>query len=221
MKQSQKRSQKQPTVTACFPTFIYRAPLAKSASTGGLKLRRELRREADILREIDAEGLSWSEKNYPLGYTSYGSMDRLHKSSPTFSSLEKEIDRHVSSYARKQKWDLRQGRLEMSSCWINVMPAGAAHSLHLHPLSVVSGTFYVQVPKGSSPIKFEDPRLERFMAQPPRLASALATLQPFLEMSPKEGDVILFESWLRHEVPALRSGFKSERISVSFNYDWI
>lgn len=206
---------KRSTITTCFPTFIYQAPLMKPA------LGKDLLREADILQKIDDDGIEWSEKNYPRGYTSYGSMDRLHKSSPTFSELEQAIDRHVRVFARKQKWDLRQGRLEMSSCWINIMPAGAAHSLHLHPLSVVSGTFYVRVPKGSSPLKFEDPRLERFMAQPPRLASAKAALQPFLQLTPKEGDVILFESWLRHEVPALGSQFKGERISVSFNYDWI
>lgn len=217
---------KQPTVTACFPTFIYQAPLAKSARAEGRSpsrqsLKRELSRECEILRKIDEDGLSWSEKNYPNGYTSYGSMDRLHKSSPTFSALETELDRHVAAFSQKQKWDLQQGRLEMSSCWINIMPAGAAHSLHLHPLSVVSGTFYLQVPKGSSPIKFEDPRLERFMAQPPRLSGAPKTLQPFIELEPKEGDVILFESWLRHEVPALGRRFKGERISISFNYDWL
>jgi uncharacterized protein (TIGR02466 family) len=30
--------------------------------------------------------------------------------------------------------------------------------------------------------------------------------------------VILFESWLRHEVPPAR--FSGERVSVSFNYAW-
>jgi len=30
--------------------------------------------------------------------------------------------------------------------------------------------------------------------------------------------VILFESWLRHEVPPAR--FAGERISISFNYAW-
>lgn len=109
----------------------------------------------------------------------------------------------------------------MSSCWVNVMPAGAAHSLHLHPLSVVSGAFYVAVPKNASPIKFEDPRLDRFMAQPPRSPKAPLAMQPFVTLTPREGDLILFESWLRHEVPPLKPGVRGERISVSFNYDWI
>jgi uncharacterized protein (TIGR02466 family) len=34
----------------------------------------------------------------------------------------------------------------------------------------------------------------------------------------RAGDLVLFESWLRHEVPAAR--FTGERISISFNYRW-
>ena len=33
------------------------------------------------------------------------------------------------------------------------------------------------------------------------------------------GTVILFESWLRHEVPA--NPTVEERVSVSFNYAWV
>lgn len=200
-----------------FPTFIYQAPLASTDRT----LLRELRRESDIIRKIDQDGIEWSEKNYPRGFTSYGSMDKLHESSPTFGDLEKNLNRHVAKFARKQQWDLKSGRLKMSSCWVNIMPAGAAHSLHLHPLSVVSGTYYVSMPKGSSPIQFEDPRLERFMAQPPRLPNSRRELQPFVTLEPREGEVVLFESWLRHGVPPLREGLKGDRVSVSFNYDWV
>lgn len=198
-----------------FPTFVYQSPL------GPRSIRRELLREAKIIRSVDEDGRAWSEKNYPRGFTSYGSWDKLHQTSPSFAELEKQIDRHVAAFARKQQWDLGGGALRMSSCWVNLMPSGASHSLHLHPLSVVSGTYYVATPKGSSPIKFEDPRLDRFMAQPPRHAKAVRALQPFITLEPREGDVILFESWLRHEVPPLREGLRGDRISVSFNYDWI
>lgn len=198
-----------------FPTFIYQARLAKNPAA----LVREIKREASIIRKIDTDGIIWSKQNYTDGFTSYGSMDQLHESSPTFADLEKRLDRHVLKFARKQNWDLQGGRLKMSTCWVNIMPAGAAHSLHLHPLSVVSGTFYISTPKGSSPFKFEDPRMDRFMAQPPRTTKS--RLQPFAEITPRVGDVVLFESWLRHEVPRMDRSMKEERISVSFNYDWI
>jgi uncharacterized protein (TIGR02466 family) len=198
-----------------FPTLIYQAPLLEPRSL----LLREIGRETSIIRKIDTEGIAWSEQNYTDGFTSYGSMDKLHQSSPTFAELEKAIDRHVSKFARKQNWDLGGGRLRMSTCWVNVMPLGAAHGLHLHPLSVVSGTFYVTTPRGSSPLKFEDPRMDKFMAQPPRKAQS--KLQPFTTITPREGDLVLFESWLRHEVPRMAKSVKQDRVSVSFNYDWV
>ena len=209
-----------------FPTLIYQADLFQSSlaerklrSSPFKELLKEIRRETSILRKIDSDGLEWSATNYIDGFTTYGSMDKLHQSSPTFAELEKKLDRHVAAFARKQNWDLGGGSLAMSSCWVNVMPKGAAHSMHLHPLSIVSGTFYVTVPRGSSPIKFEDPRLDRFMAQPPRTPQS--KLQPFVTIQPKEGEVILFESWLRHEVSRIDESVKSERVSVSFNYDWV
>jgi uncharacterized protein (TIGR02466 family) len=90
------------------------------------------------------------------------------------------------------------------------------HSLHLHPLSTISGTYYVQVPRGSPGIKFEDPRLDRFMAAPPRRADAAA--QGWVTVAAQPGAVVLFESWLRHEVVPNPS--QQERVSVSFNYSW-
>ncbi len=104
----------------------------------------------------------------------------------------------------------------MTDCWVNVMPAGVAHSLHLHPASVVSGTYYVAVPRGAGVLKFEDPRLSRLMAAPPRRGTAPPGLRAHVSMPARSGEVILFESWLRHEVPPAR--YAGERISVSFNY---
>jgi len=207
-----------------FPTRIYQASLSSvrgAQSRDAIRLRRDLERDSLTIREIDDEGLIWSEKNYRGGFTSYGSLDTLHAQFPPFAELEKYLDRHVLKFAKLQNWDLQGGRLKMVSCWVNIMPAGASHSLHLHPLAVVSGTFYVATPKGTSPIKFEDPRLDKFMAQPPRHPRAPQSEQAFFEIQPKTGDVVLFESWLRHEVPTVPLDAKQERISISFNYDWV
>ena len=84
---------------------------------------------------------------------------------------------------------------------------------------MISGTYYVDVPKDASSIKFEDPRLERMMAAPPRKADSKIANRPFVELQPQSGQFAMWESWLRHEVPANRSA--KDRISVSFNYDWV
>jgi uncharacterized protein (TIGR02466 family) len=135
-----------------------------------------------------------------------------------FAALEKALDPQVKAYALALGYDLRGRKLQMTDCWVNMMAGAVTHGLHLHPLSFISGTYYVQVPRGAAAIKFEDPRLDRFMAAPPRRADLPPREQLHVSVKPKAGQVVLFESWLRHEVPA--SFTVQERISVSFNYAW-
>lgn len=198
-------------VSAHFATLIYQAPLL---SRGLAAFNAELLADALKIRDYDEAGRAWSAINYPGGYTSYGSLDQLHRFSSTFDRLRQRIDRHVRRFAQALEWDLDPNELVMTDCWINLMPRGVAHGFHLHPQSLISGTYYVQMPKGASPLKFEDPRLSRMMAAPPRRAEAREGLH--LSKPAKAGDVILFESWLRHEVPASR--IDALRVSVSFNY---
>lgn len=197
-----------------FGTAVYTAVLFREFR----KFNRELVREIHQLREFDVEGRRWSRRNYPGGYTSYGSMDQLHRFSSTFIELETRIDRHVKAMARRLDWDLGKASLQMTDCWVNCMPKGVQHSLHLHPNSVISGTYYVVTPKGCAGLKFEDPRLSRMMAAPPLRADARPENQRFVTYPAVAGNVTLFESWLRHEVPA--NPLRSERISISFNYAW-
>ena len=200
---------------AWFSTFIYCAPLQ---SVRIARLNDELASECAQLRDYDTAGRRWSAKNYPGGYTSYASMNELHRFSSTFALLEKRITGHVHRFARALELDLRGRTIRMTDFWVNIMPASAAHSLHLHPLSFVSGTYYVVTPKGCPGIKFEDPRLDRFMAAPPRLPTAKSANRSHVTYPAKAGNLVLFESWLRHEVSQNR--VDAERISVSFNYNW-
>ncbi|MGB6487730.1 MAG: TIGR02466 family protein [Steroidobacteraceae bacterium] len=198
-----------------FPTHVYSARLKGAA---GGKLNSRLLRECRQLSLDDAAGRRWSAKSYPGGYTSYGSAHRMHRLSPTFAALERAIDRHVGRFAGALELDLADRELTMTDCWVNIMPHGTTHGLHLHPLATISGTYYVKTPRGGPGLKLEDPRLERMMAAPPRLAQAARENRPWVVMPAEAGSLLLFESWLRHEVPTnLTAG---ERISVSFNYGW-
>jgi len=198
-----------------FPTTIYTARLQ---GTNWRPLNRRLLTECLQLREDDEAGRRWSKKNYPGGYTSYNSVARMYEVSPTFAALKKKLDRHVRSYVNSLELDMSGRELAITDCWVNVMPAMVVHSWHLHPLSTISGTYYVQTPRGSSGIKFEDPRLDRFMAAPPRKANSKIANKPWIIVPAEAGNVVLFESWLRHEVPPNAS--KGERVSISFNYSW-
>ena len=83
---------------------------------------------------------------------------------------------------------------------------------------MISGTIYVAVPPGSGPLKLEDPRLPLMMAAPPRRAESGEDHASFVYAAPRAGTIFLWESWLRHEVPA--SAADDFRISISFNYRW-
>jgi uncharacterized protein (TIGR02466 family) len=202
-------------IKAWFPTFIYSEPLKKA---GLERFNADLSKECRSLRDFDKAGRDWSAKNYPGGYTSYASLNELHRFSSTFTGLERTITRHVRAFATALDLNLRGREIRMTDCWVNIMPPSAAHSLHLHPLSFVSGTYYVATPRGCPGLKFEDPRLDRFMAAPPRLPDARKANQAHATYPAQAGRLILFESWLRHEVAQNR--VEAERISISFNYNW-
>jgi uncharacterized protein (TIGR02466 family) len=203
-----------------FPTRIYTARLTSGASgsSNRMALNSRLLRECRQLALDDGGGRLWSRTNYPGGYTSYSSASRLHQMSPTFAQLEKRIDVHVKEFARTLDFDLTGRALSMTDCWVNVMNRHVVHGLHLHPLASISGTYYVRTPRGCSGLKFEDPRLDRYMASPPRKARARRENQVWVTLPAEQGSLVLFESWLRHEVAP--NPTETERISVSFNYSW-
>lgn len=173
-------------------------------------------RECLQLQADDEAGRRWSRRSYPGGYTSYASANRMHDLSPVFADLGRRLARHARRFAEALEFDLTGRELALTDCWVNVMPRGVAHGLHLHPLSTLSGTYYVRTPRGAPGLKFEDPRLSRFMAAPPKVAGAAQ--QPWVVVDARVGELLLFESWLRHEVVA--NPVASDRISISFNFNW-
>ena len=198
-----------------FPTLVYTAALA---TRGRSDFNQRLEQECVQLALDDVAGRKWSARNYPGGYTSYGSQARMHTLSPTFAALKAKLDRHVQKFAAELDFDLAGRDLAMTDCWVNIMSHRVVHGLHLHPLATISGTYYVRTPKGSAGLKLEDPRLDRYMAAPPRKGNARKDNRPWVTIPASEGTLVLFESWLRHEVPP--NATTGRRISISFNYNW-
>jgi uncharacterized protein (TIGR02466 family) len=201
-------------IETVFPSYIYRGQKANAR-----KFNTELAREIVALEEVDHYGREWSATQYVGGYSSYSSMCNLHQTSPNFGALEKFLRPHVRKFVAKLGWNLMGREVRMTTCWVNAMGPGTYHTLHVHPSSVLSGVYYVDVPKGSSPLKIEDPRMGLLMASPPRRASAPPSSQNYMLLDAKAGGFLLFESWMRHEVPPHRG--RDPRLSVSFNYEWV
>lgn len=201
------------SLRALFVTRLYEASLAEDRDFAAFNA--EL---ADACRAIAAEdkaGQAWCRANAYGGYTSYASLNDLTRRATVFDDLRRKLDRHVAEFAQALSLDLDR-RLKLDSLWINILKPGAAHSGHIHPHSVISGTIYLETPPGASALKLEDPRLPMMMAAPKRRAEAPQEDQTFVYLTPKPGTLFLWESFLRHEVPA--NAARSERISLSFNY---
>ena len=199
-----------------FVTQLYQASLAEDR--GFAAFNDELEQTCEMLAAEDAAGRAWCKANGYAGYTSYASLDDLPTRASAFGALKTKLDRHAAAFAKELHLDLGGGRLKLDSLWVNVLKSGGAHSGHIHPHSVLSGTIYVRIPPGASALKLEDPRLALMMAAPPRAADAPETARSFVYLEPEAGTILMWESWLRHEVPANRA--KKARISISFNYGW-
>ena len=199
-----------------FATPVYEASFSTDRSFENFRL--ELEAACRMLAAEDAAGRAWCKANGYVGYTSYASLDDLPTRASVFGELKTKLDRHAAAFAKDLAFDLKGGRLKLDSLWVNILKPGAAHSGHIHPHSVLSGAVYVATPPGSSALKLEDPRLPLMMAAPPRTADAPEAARAFVYLAPEPGTVLMWESWLRHEVPANRA--RTERISISFNYGW-
>ncbi len=199
-----------------FVTQVYEASLA--GERGFAAFNAELEEACLMLAQEDAAGRTWCRKNAYGGYTSYASLDDLPTRASVFGALKAKLDKHAAAYAGGLHLDLGARRLRLDSLWVNVLKPGAGHSGHIHPHSVLSGTVYVALPPGASALKLEDPRLPLMMAAPPRAADAPEAERQFVYLQPQAGTVLMWESWLRHEV--VPNGAKTPRISISFNYGW-
>ena len=201
-------------IESLFVTRLYRAALSEHGAVS----TDELEASCYAIANDDEAGQQWCEDNDYPGYTSYASLTDLGWRFPIFADLTAILDAHVAAFVEDAQFDLDGRKLKLEDIWINILPEGGMHSSHIHPHSVISGTTYVAMPKGASAIKFEDPRSQMLMASPTRLKEARRELKTFVYVEPDVGDVLLWESWLRHEVPMNMS--EEDRISVSFNYSW-
>ena len=203
------------TIDSFFSTRIYRADLR---DFGDKIDQGELASTCLSTASDDEAGQKWSDDNNFAGYTSYASLNDLDWRYSIFKDLIKILNKHVKTFVKDLEFDLNNKKIKLDSLWINILPFGGIHTSHLHPHSVISGTTYISMPKGTSAIKFEDPRLAMMMASPSQKENARPELKNFIYMEPKLGEVLLWESWLRHEVQMNMAD--EERISVSFNYNW-
>ena len=183
-----------------FPTLIWQATLPDS--------------EKEMLSDMKDFILDIKEKN-PEGVkkSNFGGWQsgNYKKFPEAFGLIGKKIDSIVKSCAKQ----INVPELSLGSYWSNVNTYGDYNKLHNHRGSILSGVFYVDVPdenmgnivfQRSDDIAYYLPTLENYNNFTGQTAS----------YKPESGKVLIFPSWLKHQVEGSRS--EQQRISISFNY---
>lgn len=132
----------------------------------------------------------------------------LHHRDP-WRDLAQTITEITADYLHDQ--GLQWQSLWISELWVNAQYQSQNHIVHNHPNSWYSGVFYLQCPPGSQRLLFVDPRSQASVS---RLLGSSQTWA----LSPQEGDLLIWPSWLQHQtVSWSRQDFAEPRICVSWN----
>ncbi len=96
--------------------------------------------------------------------------------------------------------------------WVNLLDQGSFNAMHVHCNVLLSGTYYLKVPEGSSPIRFRDPRPGVVLS--PFVDGGINTCKDQL-IRPQEGQLVVFPNWLDHAVDVHEG--TEPRISIAMN----
>ena len=111
-------------------------------------------------------------------------------------------------------WEKEKQIVKINNMWAIINTGGAANLRHQHGNSTISGAYYVRAPINSGDIVFYDPRPAPIYSHPNTIGSNFLNAQ-INSISPKEGALVLFPSYLDHSVNENLSN--DERIVISFN----
>lgn len=111
-------------------------------------------------------------------------------------------------------WEKQKQIAKINNMWAIVNIGGSTNLRHQHGNSTISGAYYIRAPLNSGDIVFYDPRPAPVYSHPNVVAPNFLNAQ-VNGITPKEGALVLFPSYLDHSVNENLSN--EERIVISFN----
>lgn len=173
--------------------------------------------QLDALQPLFAQWTSWvldsrASSPAPAGRTNRGGwnskdMDVLER--PVWAPLRQAIHAACATALREMG---RDGDAFELQSWVNLHDRGGFNFLHMHERSLLSGSFYLEVPAGSGVLAFRDPR-------PGVTHSAFKGSFPNahadIQLKPSTGLLVLFPCWMEHYVEPHESD--EPRICIAFN----
>ena len=185
-----------------FPTRIWYVDFNNAES-----LNRQLLRAIRDWQEEDPEGIS---KTNVIGWHSQTDLHRREE----FRDLTDHM--MIAATEVSECLEIRSDfEPVLDNSWVNVSPKYASNRLHVHPRDQLSGVYYVQTPENCGKIGFRDPRPQVEMLDFPYAEGSAMSFRE-ITYRPTAGRMVLFPSWLPHEV--LPNMSDEDRISIAFNF---
>lgn len=209
-----------------FATNVYRMTLDRVAAKNNqlLDMVEKLRKATGVMENHPGK----RDHNMNKAQRKVFSKTRRHhktlQASKVFQHLKGELDNAVCTYMEavhgKGNWTKMcdkvvragsNGNETGTYVWATVMDAGTAQRVHRHPDALVSGVYYANAPRGSSPVQLLDPR---------------GPISPLFEadvvLQPQPGQLLLWPAWLSHEImPSLTDPYSVDNLEglrVSFGF---
>lgn len=129
--------------------------------------------------------------------------------------IKEVIIEEVKEFCAKFGYNTDLYDFEVSNLWANRMAMGSTHKCHSHYGHVFSGCCYVQIPENSGLITFHSPIVTNKAEVKPKDYTTHNSGMWTLEVT--EGDIVMWESYLRHEVPSIP--YDGIRMTVAFDVD--
>jgi len=202
-----------------FPTCIYQSQYTEYVKYNPILLNRIYK-----MREQDTVSNNLSKIHYGVGWTSYHATDGNYTSDYNLDNLEifkplsEFIWNSVLEYVKFVGYSVNNLQtIRLGVVWANINSKYSYHEQHTHPNSYLSGVYYLKVPKNSGKINFIDPRnaMRSIELAPDQERTLTDPLVRNIEVDAQEGYLLLFPSWLGHEVQQNLS--HDDRVSIAFN----
>ena len=193
-----------PTVDATeivplFPTLVWKMQLSRDTYE-------------PINEKIKAKLMALARATPDLAPTGKLQTDQTLQQLPEFAELSDIINGAAAGVLDFLK--IIYESVEITGCWANISPPGDGHRPHTHPNNYLSGVYYVQTQAGADTISFDDPRPQTNIIAPATVEITDENAGQ-IHITSRDGLLILFPSWLQHQVPPNKS--PHNRISIAFN----
>lgn len=160
------------------------------------------------LKEVIEE--HWQPERVPI----HRQTDSKLHLNPKSKKFVQWIEHCLDNVAKEFNYNLSTGQIQ--GMWATRLRKYGDHPVHSHPDSVLSGVYYVnELTEGVGSLYFIDPRPAAHVVTNFSTDPNPASKQQFM-VTPQQGTLYIFPSWLWHGVTQNLSD--SERISISFDF---